>query len=432
MEWRHTNSTIPPGTLPITASGRNHVLRESDMSQGPFQPNPQWGGQTPQYPPQQPLPGYGGYPPQPNPYGGYPAQQPPAIPNPYGNYAGGPAGGWSSPPPRKSKLPFILGILGGSFVLAVFMCVGFVTFLFSKPTATASAKQPYNVASIAVPPLPERGEPVPSEPQVVVYTPTILNRTGGFYSPPGHGGRLHVYLPAGEHAQGSLPCVLICGAGSTLLHGMELSDIEEEGDSDEHFPYARAGIAVVAYELDGPSESFGELPAAKEYEAFRAACAGVVNARNALEFVLAKLPEVNPRQIFAAGHSSAGTAALLFAAHEPRLAGCIAYAPCTDLESRFPGIQVRIFSAELNGLPDFLCQSSPLTHVGRIRCPTFLFHAEDDSVCEIAETQRFQALLQAQGTPTRFLSVPTGEHYDSMIEQGIPAGIAFIKERIGK
>jgi hypothetical protein len=53
-------------------------------------------------------------------------------------------------------------------------------------------------------------------------------------------------------------------------------------------------------------------------------------------------------------------------------------------------------------------------------------------VCEIAETRRFQALLQAQGTPSKLLTVPTGEHYDSMIEQGIPAGIAFIKERTGK
>ena len=41
--------------------------------------------------------------------------------------------------------------------------------------------------------------------------------------------------------------------------------------------------------------------------------AGLVNARNALEFVLARVPEVDPKRIYAAGHSSAGTLALLFA-----------------------------------------------------------------------------------------------------------------------
>ncbi len=57
----------------------------------------------------------------------------------------------------------------------------------------------------------------------------------------------------------------------------------------------------------------------RKYEAFRAADAGLINARNALEYTLAKVPEVNAKQLFSVGHSSAGTLALLFAEHEPRL-----------------------------------------------------------------------------------------------------------------
>jgi dipeptidyl aminopeptidase/acylaminoacyl peptidase len=157
----------------------------------------------------------------------------------------------------------------------------------------------------------------------------------------------------------------------------------------------------------------------------------MINARNALEFTLAKMPEVNPKKIFAAGHSSAGTAALLFAAHEPRLAGCIAYAPCIDLEKNFPGWQVRLLSSQMDGLADFVTQSSPSTHVSRIRCPTLLFHAEDDAGCDIADTRSFAEKLQAQGTETKLVTVASGGHYDSMIEQGIPAGIEFIREKTG-
>lgn len=356
-------------------------------------------------------------------------QQP--LPDPFGGRAA-----WQQPqqPRKKSPLLLILGIIGAVAVLGVLACCGSVAMMFSPPGASAAALQPFNLSAVPVPPLPERGTPRPFDPQVVVSETAILGQTGGYYSPPGHGGKLYVYLPAGEHAPQSLPCVLICGAGSTLIQGMDLAPLDGEGDSAEHLPYARAGFAVVAYELDGPSseDDYDEMADSRQYNAFRAACAGMVNARNAFEFTLAKVPEVNPGQVFTAGHSSAGTAALLFAAHEPRLAGCIAYAPCSDVAGWFPGIQVRLLSSELTGLGDFLHQSSPLTHIARIKCPTLLFHAEDDSVVEVDESRTFVDKLKAQGTDARLITVPDGDHYDAMIEQGIPAGIQWLKEKTGR
>jgi dienelactone hydrolase len=367
---------------------------------------------------------------QQNPWG-----QQPGVPNPYGG--GGVAGQpppWQQQPTPKKKQPnlllWVLAILGGGTLLFVLVCCGLVAVMFSSPGASAAAQQPFDLAQIAMPPLPEPGPRRMFDPQVVVSETTILNQTGGIYTPAGHGGKLYVYLPAGEHPPHSLPCVLICGAGSTLIQGMNLAPLDGQGDSAEHLPYARAGIAVVAYELDGYSESH-EFPTPSEYDAFRAACAGMVNARNALEFALAKVPEVNPKQIYTAGHSSAGTAALLFAAHEPRIAGCIAYAPCTDVVGWFPGIQVRMLSSEYQGLPDFLHRSSPLTHIERIKCPTLLFHAEDDSVVEIAQTRSFADKLTGQGTEVKLSTVPSGDHYDSMINQGIPGAIEWIKEKRG-
>jgi pimeloyl-ACP methyl ester carboxylesterase len=81
------------------------------------------------------------------------------------------------------------------------------------------------------------------------------------------------------------------------------------------------------------------------------------------------------------------------------------------------------------GVVDFVTQSSPTTHAAQLKCPTFLFHAQDDSNCPIADTNAFAEQLKRQGTDVKYVTVPSGEHYDSMINEGIPAGIEWLKER---
>lgn len=247
---------------------------------------------------------------------------------------------------------------------------------------------------------------------------------GGFGSPAGSNSRLWVYMPQASLQPSSAPCILICGAGSTLLTGMQLSD----GDEAEHLPYVKAGFVVVAYDLDGPNASDEPKPSA--YDAFRHSQAGLANARNAIEYVLANIPEVSPKQIFSAGHSSAGTTALLFAEHEPRLAGCVAFAPCTDLKARIPGALVRTLSITFNGLPDFLVKSSPRTHEKQLNCPVMLFHAVDDSNVPIEESRSFVARLKSYDKDATLKEVPTGDHYQPMIDTGIPAGIEWIKTHL--
>ena len=110
---------------------------------------------------------------------------------------------------------------------------------------------------------------------------------------------------------------------------MKLAD----GDVAEHLPYARAGYAVLAFDVDGMLANRQNPTPEAIFEAagrFQAAQAGLVNAHIALEYVLAKVPEVDPKRITVAGHSSAGTLAVLFAEHEPRLRSCLAYAPVDD------------------------------------------------------------------------------------------------------
>lgn len=376
-------------------------------------------------------------------------QSNPFAPNPgsfqptggFGGAPGGYPGGYSNfqqqPPKPSNPLKNILisfGIIGGILGVCVLFCCGAVFIAAQAPKASAAAKVPFNVSSVPTPALPDRGTPTEIQPGVQLHTVKINGQTGGHYATPGHGGTLYVFLPSGQHAPKSLPCVLITGAGTDLMQGYEFGGMADGGDAAEMIPYVKAGMAVIGYELDGgesyDDENFDEAVdyEKRAYEDFKKSMAGLVNGRNALEYALTKMPEVNPSKIFTAGHSSAGTAALLFAAHDARIAGCAAYAPCSDVENFQPGFLIRILAKERPGLADFLCQSSPKTHAANIKCPVFLFSAEDDSTVAIKTTRDFERLLKKHNNDVTLHTVPTGDHYDPMISDGIPAGIAWIKQ----
>ena len=174
-------------------------------------------------------------------------------------------------------------------------------------------------------------------------------------------------------------------------------------------------------------------PWPRAYKEFKDAQAGVVNGRNALEFVLAKIPEVDPKRIYSAGHSSAGVLSLLLAQHEPRIQGAIAYAPATDVELRLAdAVKHPEVRKLLPGLKTFLKQSSPKTHVDKFECPVFLFHARDDTNEPIKTTEAFAKQLESAGKNVTFKQVPTGNHYKSMIDDGIPSAIAWLKQLPGE
>jgi len=238
--------------------------------------------------------------------------------------------------------------------------------------------------------------------------------------------RLWIYLPAGEPAKATLPCVFIAPAGSNLLFGMDLGD----GDRVEHLPYVKAGFAVVAYEIEGAC--FFEN--GRIFEAlwvvlrcFQLSCAGLQDARAALEYALARVPLIDPKRLFVAGHSSAATMALLFAAHEPRLKGCAAYAPIDDVRKRIGDENVAEFEHHLPGLGNFLVKSSPRTHEARLNCPLFLFHAKEDATVPFADSQAFVDRLRAADKKVTFETVPAGDHYQSMLEVGVPKAIEWLK-----
>jgi acetyl esterase/lipase len=251
-------------------------------------------------------------------------------------------------------------------------------------------------------------------------------RLSGDLGEPGTQGKLWIYLPAGSHQPGTLPCVLIGPAGTRMVHGMELG----EADQAEHYPYAEQGFAVVAYEIDGslPNEDPPDNVFRKAYLEFTAASAGVVNARVALQYATSQVPEVDPDRIFVAGHSSAGTIALLCAEHVDGLAGCVAYAPCSDLEG-FLAELVDMVEEVLPNVRRYMKDSSPMNHLDRLRCPVMVFNAVDDQVVTISESSRFVAQAAAAGGNVTLRTAARGGHYDAMIDEGIREGIAWMNRR---
>jgi len=237
---------------------------------------------------------------------------------------------------------------------------------------------------------------------------------------------LDLYLPAGRHAPKSLPCVFIAPAGSGE-HGIGIAD----GDRPEHVPYVRAGFAVMAYELSGSLAN----PAQKTHtyadmmgpvKEFMAADGGLANGRTAIDYVLSQVPEVDPNQLYACGHSSAATVALNLARDDARIKACCAYAPQVDVEKWWIPADPKM-DQFVPGFNAFAAQKSPLKHVSDFNCPVFLFHADDDSMVPLADMQSFADAMNAAGKKITFARVPTGEHYQSMIDEGIPAGIKFME-----
>lgn len=325
---------------------------------------------------------------------------------------------------NRKTLWIVLGSLGGVFLVLMGICCGFGVWLFSFPGTSATAQLPFEYESTPIVQF-EVSETIKS-----AKVPLPANITCRQYLAKGFGGgggvgsnsMLWVYTPTTPTGK-KQPCVLIGPAGTTLLEGSDIG----EGSMVEHVPYLLEGFVVIYFSIDGNSEAETADPIA--YNAFVSSNAGLANARNALEFAR-KLPEVNPQQIFVAGHSSAGSLALLFAEHEKRLAGCVAYAPCVDLKKRFPGILVRTNAPQLPNLADFIVRSAPRTHELDLACPTMVFHAEDDSNVPIADSRGFVDRTKAAGKDVVLEVVPTGDHYDSMIEQGIGKGIQWMKAHL--
>ena len=282
-------------------------------------------------------------------------------------------------------------------------------------STSSDAASPAAVPQVA---FPDRLPPRMVSPDVEFYVARLDGAGAGLPM------EVDLYLPAGRHEAKSLPCVLIAPAGSGTHGG-----IIDDSDRPEHYPYVRAGFAVLAYELSGAVDN----PQSQQHtyadivgptRAFKNADGGLINGKIAIDYVLAKVPEVDPNQLFACGHSSAAVVALNLARGDSRIHGCCAYAPRTDVEEWWNDPKLEQF---IPGFNAFTREKSPLRHASEFDCPVYLFHADDDKTVPLDDNEAFEAAMKQAGKQITFQRVPTGDHYDSMIQQGIPGGIKFME-----
>ncbi|TWU10762.1 alpha/beta hydrolase family protein [Allorhodopirellula heiligendammensis] len=289
----------------------------------------------------------------------------------------------------------------------------------------ARAIDPAKLGYVDLPPLGAEEETFPSG-----VTSYFVRLSGSADKPAGR-MQMRIYLPPGEHGMGALPCVLVAPAGTPLLHGV---DLDQNTDyHDETLPYAEAGMVVIAYSLDGPvSEAaqqneqilMGEL--ATQFPRFRDAGGGVANGRMAVQYALQQLPMVDSERINCAGHSSAATVALLLAAAEPKINRVAAFAAAYDLESRMADVVSNPSIQQLlPGVGAFVMKTSPINVTHSIECPVLVFHARDDTNVPIGDAEKFIAKLRRSNKEVDPIIVTSGGHYQSMIDQGIPAAIKF-------
>ena len=341
-----------------------------------------------------------------------PRRRPTVVPQPV--YAPPPP-----PLPRRTAGTLKILLIVGACVLAVLVVVGVMV----TAIITGARGRPAPVATLQIDrtAFPER----PATRRLgrgVQFSEVALRGSG-----PAQAMKIWIYFPEGQHATASLPCIFVAPAGSTLITGMALG----EGDRAEHLPYVREGFAVVSYELDGDlPDGVGRASNARFAAAarkFMAAEGGISNAKMAIEYVLAKVPEVDPKRLYCAGHSSAATLALQLAAKEPRMKACIAYAPATDIVARHGEGLVNDMDRLAPGAKRFLTDYSPV-NMPAPQCPVFLFHAEDDSNVPCEQSKEYAS---TRGDRVKIVTVPTGDHYDSMINRGIPAAIDWLKPLAG-
>ncbi len=200
------------------------------------------------------------------------------------------------------------------------------------------------------------------------------------------------------------------------------------GDVPEHLPYVRAGFVVIAYETDGTLTGDDEPSVIRAASEFAEARGGLRNAEAALDTVLPLARYIDRSHIYAVGHSSAATLALAVATNVPHIAGCVAYAPQPDIVN-YLGDLGKGLDKRVPGFLAAMSAVSPQDNARRLRRPIFLFHAKDDTTVTRAAIFSYIGELRREHVLFTFKEVPNGGHYDSMIREGIPAGIKWMKKQ---
>jgi dienelactone hydrolase len=258
---------------------------------------------------------------------------------------------------------------------------------------------------------------IQNDPEVMVYHVKFPRRT--------HTSRLVVFLPT-HPAKPKLPCIFVAPSATAPLYGQTID--EETMVYGNYINYAKAGYAVVAHDVDGYIDEVDRIsdpPSAMvidSLKAYKASDAGVLNAKLAIDYAVARIPQIDPNAMYVAGSGSGGTIALMVAATDPRIKAAIAYSPITNLPGKHAAL-VETISKSVPGYKEFIDRSSPHHQIDKMKKPLFIFHNDRSTETSLADTTSFVESVQKNNPLVSFThgqneGLPSGDYLPN-IKQAI-------------
>jgi dienelactone hydrolase len=291
----------------------------------------------------------------------------------------------------KLKLPGILNLYSLR-TIATFatLAVGFVATYGISQIFNSVEQKP--LTYIDVKQLPGLGT-IKNDPEVMVYQVAFPRGT--------HASRFLVFLPT-KSAKPKLPCVFVAPSATAPLYGQT---IDEETVVYWHYVnYARAGYAVIAYDIDGYIDQIDRINETTlvtqpdklvidSLKAYKASDAGVLNAKLAIDYAVARIPQIDPDAMYTVGAGAGGTTSLMVAATDQRIKAAIAYSPTTDVSKQYSSL-VETISKAVPGYKDFIDRSSPHRNIEKMNKPIFIFHDDRSTKTSLEDTTNFVELVK--------------------------------------
>ena len=179
-------------------------------------------------------------------------------------------------------------------------------------------------------------------------------------------------------------------------------------------PYVEAGYVTMVMSFRGTLDNRGN---------FNRSRGGLDDVLAALDF-LKKQPEVDPKSIFLAGHSSAASLVLRVAQVSDVPRAVAVFAPASDWTEFFKNRLEKVSDETRRFLED----SSALTHAGETKCPVLLTHGTADRIVPVSQSERLARRLKDAKKVYEFVAIPDGDHYYAMLRAGIPLSLAYFSE----
>lgn len=219
-----------------------------------------------------------------------------------------------------------------------------------------------------------------------------------------HGSKFLIFLPT-KPAKPKLPCIFVAASGTEPSAPFAGKALDETIITTNNINYAKAGYAVIVYDVDGDVGDINIINSIESFDdrrkrlfvdfikAYKASDAGVLNAKLAIDYAVARIPQIDPNAMYTAGTGAGGTISLMVAATDKRIKAAIAYSPYTNLPGKHTSL-VETVSKSVPGYKEFIDRSSPHNNIDKMTKPIFIFHDERLSDISLEDTTNFVELVK--------------------------------------